>query len=243
MQFIVRAVPIADEQRLPVLLDRVLESEDLLVEARERTAKLELERAALIGQQEELARINADYQLHAAQLEASATEKNEHLAELLLHVAQLESSIAERNEHVSQLESALSDVAERNELVSQLESALSENQERIVQLESSVTERDELVSQLELALSERQERIVQLELDATIAETLMDFAGGQISYLREVEKDYRDVVADFEKYTARELNEIRSETHQVNELTKAIQRSPFWSLKMAVRRLYRFGRD
>ncbi len=75
------------------------------------------------------------------------------------------------------------------------------------------------IAALESALAESRERILTLE------------------------KNYHDVLADFTAHTANELAEIRGEAQRINSMTQAIQRSSFWALKMAIRRLYRFGRE
>jgi SAM-dependent methyltransferase len=104
-----------------------------------------------------------------------------------------------------------------------------ESDERIGQLDRDLATAIDRETELARISEETAERIAQLEADAERFSAL--------------EKDYHDLLRDFETHVAKQLEEIRREGHEVHELTRAIQRSPFWSMKLAVRRLYRFGRE
>ena len=111
-----------------------------------------------------------------------------------------------------------------------------ESDERIVQLDHDL----DTAIERQAELARTAEHIAQLEQDAERLSADLESADERFSAL---EQDYHELLGDFETHVAKELEEMRREGHQVHELTKAIQRSPFWSLKLAVRRLYRFGRD
>ncbi|MGC2131004.1 MAG: hypothetical protein WA629_13015, partial [Candidatus Aquilonibacter sp.] len=99
---------------------------------------------------------------------------------------------------------------------------------------------DELHARDAAAALERQAEYESVSAELALARSAAESASARLSAL---EKDYHELLADFERYTAKELEEIRREAVQVNQLAKAIQRSPFWSLRTAVRKLYRFGRE
>ena len=184
------------------------------------------------------------------------------LAESAEQRAALESALAESAEQRPALESALAESAEHR---GALESALAKSAEHIARLEVDAATAEELLDDaaaqitwlresnlLEQAIAdelhardtaaaiELQTEYETVSAELAHARTAAESASVRLSAL---EKDYRELLADFEKHTAKELEEIRREAVQVNQLTKSIQRSPFWSLRTAARKLYRFGRD
>jgi predicted nucleic acid-binding Zn-ribbon protein len=345
LQFIVRASPVDDEQRLSALVDHALESENLLdetqerlkrqtqelavlrydleekngieavhalriatleselaegqghgaalesalTESRERIAQLELDITAAAGQQSEFARTSAENTLQRAALESALTESRERIAQLELDItaaagqqaefartsaesaaqrAALESALAETRERIAHLtdEIALADEQRKRDLavlavlsaeVTTERAAAESISKRLILLEKDYRDR----AALESALAESRERIAHLTDEIVLADErrkrdLADLAGLSAEVTTEraaaesiskrlisLEKSYRDVLEDFTTHTAKELEETRNEVRRVNELTEAIRRSPFWSLKTAVRRLSHFGRD
>ena len=302
LQFIIRASPVDDEQRLSALVDHALESENLLDETRERLERQTQELAVLRYDLEEKNGIEAVHALriatleselaegqgHGAALESALTESRERIAQLELDItaaagqeaefartsaestaqrAALESALAESREHIAHLndEITLADEQRKRDLadlaglsadLTRERAAAESISKRLISLEKDYRDR----AALESALAESREHIVHLNGEIVLADErrkrdladLTDLsaevkteraAAESISKrLISLEKDYRDVVEDFTTHTAKELEEIRNETRRVNELTEAIRRSPFWSLKMVVSRLSRFGR-
>ena len=96
LQFIIRASPVDDEQRLSALVDHALESENLLDETRERLERQTQELAVLRYDLEEKNGIEAVHALRIATLESE-------LAEGQGHGAALESALAESREHIAHL--------------------------------------------------------------------------------------------------------------------------------------------
>ena len=99
---------------------------------------------------------------------------------------------------------------------------------------------DELHARDTAAALETQVEYERVSAELAVARSAAESASTRLDAL---EKDYHELLADFERYTAKELEETRREALAVNQLTKAIQRSPFWSLRTAARKLYRFGRE
>ena len=177
--------------------------------------------------------------------------------------AALESALAESAEQRAALESALAESAEQR---AALESALAESAGHIARLELDAATAEELLDDaaaqitwlresnlLEQAIADElhaRDTAAALETASRIRDAFLPSlrvartaAESASTRLDALEKDYHELLADFEKHTAKELEEIRREALAVNQLTKAIQRSPFWSLRTAARKLYRFGRD
>ena len=272
LQFVVRASPLGDERRLSELLDLVVESESLLGDIeplRQELEKLRGVEAALnlrvvaleveVTQAQALLRTREDALLALMERPVESRER----------IGQIDRDLASALGRQEEIARASGETAEQR---AALESALAESAEQRAALESALAESAEQRAALESELAKGAEHIARLELDAATAEDLMDAAAAQITWLREsnlleqaiadelhardtaaalklqaeheiVEKDYHELLRDFEKHTARELEEVRREALAVNQLAKAIQRSPFWSLRTAVRKLYRFGRD
>jgi SAM-dependent methyltransferase len=227
LQFIVRATPMDDEQRLSALVDHVLESENLLGETREQ-----LER-----QTQELATLRHDLD-----------KQNDVEATRAQRIAALESEVIESQELLRAREDALLAASAAQQAA--LESALGESRERIGQLELDITIAAD--QQAEFARASAENAVKRAALESALAESrertahLNDeiaLADEQRKRLISLEKDYSDILEAFTKHTAKELEETRSEARRISELSQAIQRSPFWSLKMAIRRLSRFGRQ
>ncbi len=204
--------------------------------------------ASALAQQPEIARADGETTEQRAALELALAEGAERRAVL-------ESLLAESAEQRPALEAALAEGAEHR---AALESALAERARRVARLELDATTAEELLDDataqitwlresnlLEQAIADELHQRDQAKYESVSAELALvrSTAESAAARLSALEKDYDEVLRDFEKHTARELAEIRSEALQVNQLTKAIQRSPFWSLRMAARKLYRFGRE
>ena len=218
--------------------------------------------ASALAQQPEIARAESETSEQRAALESALAESAEQRAALESALAEsaeqrpaLEAALAEGAEYRMALQSAL---AASGEQLAALESALAERAQLIARLELDAATAEELLDDaaaqitwlresnlLEQAIADELHQRDQAKYESVSAELALvrSTAESAAARLSALEKDYDEVLRDFEKHTARELAEIRSEALQVNQLTKAIQRSPFWSLRMAARKLYRFGRE
>ncbi len=218
-------------------------------------ARLLDEARALLGPQgvAVLSISNVAQDLRVAALETDVTEiqgllraREDALLALIEQRATLE---FESRERIGLLDQDLATSIDRQAEIARISD---ENAERIAELSAEIArmseENAERIAQLELDVArglKRQESLAaELTLQQSAAEAAAEAAAESAAEAyRAIEKDYHDLLGDFETHIAKELEELRREGHQVHELTKSIQRSPFWSLKLAVRRLYRFGRD
>jgi len=126
------------------------------------------------------------------------------------------------------------------ERVAQVDRDLAASADREAELIRTGKENAERIAQLELEAAGALERQHSLSAELAVQRSAVESAVARFDAL---EQNYRELLGDFEKHVAEELEEIRRGGHEIHEMTRAIQRSPFWSLKLGLRRLYRFGRD
>lgn len=258
-----RGVEAALNQRVTALQIEVAEAQGL-VRIREDALLALMERpvrdlASALGAKP---RADGETTGQRAALEAALAESAEQraaleaaLAESAEQRAALEAALAESVEQRPALEAALAESAEHR---AALESALAKSAEHIDQLERDAATAEELMNDAAVQItwlreSNLLEQAIADELHARDAAAALErqaeyesvsadlaLASGRLGAL---EQDYRELLRDFERHTAKELEEVRKEAVAINQLTKAVQRSPFWSLRMVARKLYRFGRE